>query len=166
MGLNEKLRADRLIFYEQDIARLESEMDGLLELSGARSALLVDREGHMVSRRGEPIEGRLEAVSDLVAGSFAATREMARLLGEDEFSVLYHQGARDSIHVQLIGDRTLLAILFDERSNLGMVRFYAQETGKMLASIFEDIANRKHHPEASLSDAFSRDATRALDNLF
>jgi len=32
-----------------------------------------------------------QTISALVAGSYAATREMAKLLGEVEFSVLFHQ---------------------------------------------------------------------------
>ena len=56
----------------------------------------------------------------VVAGAFAATKEMARHLGEEEFSVLFHQGKKDSIHLTLIGDRTLMTIIFDERTTIGL----------------------------------------------
>ena len=55
----------------------------------------------------------VDTISALVAGSFAATKEMARLLGEDEFTAMFHQGERDNIQLSLVGDRTLLTILFD-----------------------------------------------------
>src|SRR6188508_874281 len=118
MGTEQKLRSDRIVFYERDISRLDGELDGFLELSGARCALLIDREGHLVTRRGDAVQNSLESISALIAGSFAATREMARLLGEDQFSTLFHQGERDSIQVSLVGDRALFAMVFDQRTNL------------------------------------------------
>jgi predicted regulator of Ras-like GTPase activity (Roadblock/LC7/MglB family) len=165
MVRDEKLRADRLVFYANDVQRLDGELDAFLELSGARTAMLIDKEGHLVTRRGEPLQSSLESLSALIAGSFAATKEMARLLGEEEFTVLFHQGARDSIQLQLVGDRTLLAVLFDQRTNLGLVRFYATETARHMDEIFEEIAAAPPR-ESELSNTFSADAASALDKLF
>ena len=120
-GAFEKLRADRLVFYSQDVDQLDGELDSFLELSGARAALLIDREGHLVTRRGEPIQSSVESISALIAGSFAATREMARLLGEDEFTALFHQGRKDNLQLTLVGQRTILAVLFDETTTIGMI---------------------------------------------
>ena len=159
-----QMRVDRLAFYEKDIERLNCELDAFLELSGARCALLIDREGHLVTRRGESIDCPLESIAALIAGSFAATKEMARLLGEDEFTIMFHQGVRDSIQLQLVGDRTLLAVLFDERTNLGLVRFYAQETARRLSDVLETVYNQA--PQASLAADFQAQATQALDELF
>lgn len=160
------LRSDRLVFYEQDVERLEGELDAFLELSNAKCAMLIDKEGHLVTRRGETLNLQMESISALIAGSFAATKEMARLLGEEEFSILFHQGVRDSIQLQLIGERTLLAVLFDERTNLGLVRFYAQESSRHLTGIFDEILARAPVEGSGLSSDFSADAAAALDNLF
>src|SRR5690349_12965524 len=140
---DEKLRSDRLVFYAQDVERLDSELDAFLELCGARCALLIDKEGHLVTRRGEAVGSSIESISALIAGSFAATKEMARQLGEDEFT-----------------------ILFDQRTNLGLVRFYAQETGRQLAAIFAEMAERPAEEGSGLSKNFSQDASDALDKLF
>jgi predicted regulator of Ras-like GTPase activity (Roadblock/LC7/MglB family) len=165
MTRDERLRSQRLVFYANDVERLDAELDSFLELSKARCAMLVDKEGHLVTLRGEAMNTSVDAISALIAGSFAATKEMARLLGESEFSILFHQGARDSIQLQLVGDRTLLAILFDGRTNLGMVRFYAQETAQRLAAILTDIAGQER-TTADLSADFGSDAAHALDKLF
>ena len=153
-----------MAFYEKDVERLDGELDAFLELSGARCVLLISRAGHLVTRRGEALNSDVDSISALIAGSFAATREMARLLGEDEFTIMFHQGARDSIQLQLAGDRTLLAVLFDERTNLGLVRFYAQETTPRLAAILDEVARQE--PRAQLSADFSTKAAEALDELF
>lgn len=165
MSRDQHLKTQRLVFYENDISRLDAEIDTYLELSKARCVLLVDRDGHLVTRRGEPMRTSEEAVSALVAGSFAATQEMARLLGESEFSIMFHQGHRDSIQLQLVGSRTLMATLFDGRTNLGMVRFYAQETAARLQTIFEEIA-KEDRGAPQLGDDFAASADDALDKLF
>jgi len=159
-----KLRSDRLEFYTEDMERLHTELDSFLELSKARAALLIDRDGHLVTRRGDAVHTSPESISALVAGSFAATKEMARLLGETEFTVMFHQGKRDSIQLQLVGERTLLAIMFDDRTNLGLVRFYAQETALRLQDVFESIVGRRHGEE--LASNFSDVGEAALDELF
>ena len=163
-----KLRADRMVFYARDIDLLDGELDGFLEYSGAKAALLIDREGHLVTRRGEPVAGSMDSLSALIAGSFAATKEMARLLGEEEFSSLVHQGDRQSVQLLLIGQRTILAIVWDERTNLGLVRFYAQETAKRLEQAFFEIGTRPidETQNEGLGDDYSKEATAALDDLF
>jgi predicted regulator of Ras-like GTPase activity (Roadblock/LC7/MglB family) len=161
---DQQLRTDRMVFYERDVEDLNRELDAFLELSKARCCMLIDREGHLVTRRGEPLKTSTESISALVAGSFAATKEMAHLLGQDEFTVMFHQGVRESIQLQLVGDRTLLTILFDERTNLGLVRFYAQECVRRIAEIFERKAQRTG--DAELDGNFSSEAEAALDDLF
>lgn len=167
MTQNDSLRANRMVFYERDVERIDAELDAFLELSKARSAMLIDLEGHLVTRRGETVRGSLESVAALAAGSFAATKEMARLLGEEHFSTLFHQGSRDSIQLTLVGNRALFAIVFDERTNLGLVRFYAQETQgrleRLLASIEAEAANGEGE---GLADDYSSRAAAALDELF
>ena len=161
-----QMRDKRLVFYADDVEKLDKYLGEFLKLSKAKCAMLIDKEGHMVTRVGEVHDLDLDTISALVAGSFAATKEMARLLGESEFTIMFHQGARDSIQLQLVGDRTLMAVLFDERTNMGLVRFYAQETSQHIEQILTEIAERSVDEQPSLSQDFSADAAAALDNLF
>ena len=110
--------------------------------------------------------GGSQAIAALVAGSYAATREMARLLGEEEFSVLFHQGKKDNVQLTLIGDRTILATVFDERTTIGMVRVYAKEASVKLSKIFEEIKGRRDDGENILGTEFSESAKNHLDNFF
>lgn len=166
MSTNQKVRRDRLVFYERDVARFDGELDSFLELSGARCALLIDKEGHIVTRRGDVVQASVESISALVAGTFAATREMARLLGEDQFTTMFHQGGRDSIQVSLVGDRALFAMVFDDRTNLGLVRYYAVESCKRLGVILGEIESRVGDDGPTLASNFSQSASEALDRLF
>lgn len=165
MTEDEKLRSGRLVYYAEDIDRINQVLDRLLELSEARCALLVDKEGHLITKRGE-MTGDLddESLSALVAGSFAATKEMAKLLGEEEFSVLFHQGVKDSIQLTLVADRALLAIIFDDRTTIGMVRLYANETSNKIAQLLAEAARRE--PAETIGADFSEQAEERLSDIF
>ena len=165
MSQNQRLRHDRLTCYKEDIDQIDELLSDFLRLSGAKCALLIDKDGHLVTKRGELCTIDIDTISALVAGSFAATKEMARLLGEEEFTAMFHQGERDNIQLSLVGDRTLLTILFDDRTTVGMVRLYAGDTAKKLAAIYQ--AAMQRDPSGSqLHEAFGTDAKSKLDNLF
>ena len=166
MTHDQQLRADRLVFYEKEIEDLNAELDAFLELSKAKTAMLIDREGHLVTRRGESFKSSLDSVSALIAGSFAATREMARLMGEDEFAVLHHQGVTNSIQIQSVGPRTLMGVIFDGRTNLGLVRFYAQESTRRIKEILDEVVVQSNSRGTGLDAEFSASAEAALDKLF
>lgn len=120
----------------------------------------------MVTKAGTTDDFDLQAVSALVAGSYAATREMARLLGEEEFSVLFHQGRKDSVQLTLVGDRTILATVFDERTTIGMVRLYAKEASQKLDQVFKEIAQREDDGSSNISEDFADSAKDQLNALF
>jgi predicted regulator of Ras-like GTPase activity (Roadblock/LC7/MglB family) len=162
---NERLRQDRLTFYKEDVDQIDKLLAEFLRLSGAKCALLIDKEGHLVTKRGELRTIDIDTISALVAGSFAATKEMARLLGEEEFTAMFHQGERDNIQLSLVGDRTLLTILFDDRTTVGMVRLYAAETAKKLAEIYTKVVQRPEG-DSGLGDAYGSEASKTLDKLF
>ena len=159
------LRSTRLVFYKDDIELIDKVLAEFLRLSGSKCALLIDKEGHLVTKQGEVKTINMDTISALVAGSFAATKEMAKLLGEQQFSCLFHQGERDNIQLSLVGDRTLLTILFDDRTTVGMVRLYANETCKKLCQIFENAAKRPPE-EQQLDDGYGDGAKNALDKFF
>jgi len=168
MREEDRLREQRLIFYREDIEKIDAVLEEFLEASGAKCALLVDKEGHMVTRRGNTSSFDLDTISALVAGSFAATREMARLLGEVEFSVLFHQGKRDNIQLCLVGDKSLMTVIFDEKTTLGMVRLYANEAVVRLAEIFRKRDGKPSggQPREAISSTFSASAKDRLKDVF
>ncbi len=172
MSENLHLRDTRLVFYREDIRSINRLLREFLRLSGAKCVLLIDKEGHMVTKQGVTRSLDMDTISALVAGSFAATQEMARLLGEDEFSVMFHQGKTDNIQLSLVGNRTLLTVIFDEATTIGMVRLYANETAKKLGEHFDTATGRDPnapHPggeDEEISQDYGADAKTTIDNLF
>ena len=107
----------------------------------------------------------MDTISALVAGSFAATKQMAKLLGEEEFSIMFHQGKKDNIQLSLVGERTILAVIFDDSTTLGMVRLYASQIASKLAELFGEISDRKSEGE-KISQDFGQAAKGKLDDIF
>jgi len=162
---DESLRSHRLVFYKEDIERIAKTLITFLKNANARCVLLVDKDGHLVTKQGEASSYDMDTISALVAGSFAATKQMAKLLGEEEFSVMFHQGKKDNIQLSLVGERTILAVIFDDKTTLGMVRLYASQVSSKLAELFSEIAERKSEGE-KISQEFGQAAKGKLDDIF
>ena len=86
---DESLRSTRLVFYKEDIERIAKILNTFLKNANARCVLLVDKDGHLVTKEGESSTYDMDTISALVADSFAATKQMAKLLGEEEFSIMF-----------------------------------------------------------------------------
>jgi hypothetical protein len=67
----------------------------------------------------------------------AATDGLAKLIGEREFSVLFHEGQQDHIHISIVAKRAILVVIFDDRSSLGLVRLRVKRANADLEKIFE-----------------------------
>ncbi len=164
--MDKELKASRLIFYKDDVDQIEKVIDEFIKKAESRCVILIDKEGHMVTKRGSTTDFDPETLSALVAGSFAATKEMAKLLGESEFSVLFHKGQRDHIHLALVADRAILATVFDDQTTIGMVQLYNKEASEKIAKIFE-ISEKKPRPkDEKIHDNFGTDAQKKLDDFF
>jgi len=162
---DESLRTSRLVFYKEDIEGMGKALNTFLKNANAQCALLVDKDGHLVTKEGESSAYDMDTISALVAGSFAATKQMAKLLGEEEFSLMFHQGKKDNIQLSLVGERTILAVIFDDRTTLGMVRLYSSQVASKLGQLFNDILTRKSEGE-KISQEFGVAARGKLDDIF
>ena len=128
--------AAELRIYEEDLEELQQILDRIVTGSQCRSALLISPEdGSLLLARG--LTGSLDTASlaTLAAAAFASTSEIARLIGESEFTMLFHQGRRDHIHISRAGESAILMILFDDRTTVGMVRLYARENAERIHRI-------------------------------
>ena len=164
---SEKMRQARLVFYEQDIEEINKILSDFLERSQAKCALVIDKEGHLVTKKGFTKSFSTDSIAALVAGSFAATKQVAQLLGETEFSVIFHQGKSENIHIGLVAERALVVVIFDDRTTLGMVRLYAEElTQKLTDSMHRSIERNKDKTAAGVSQEYGQAAEQALDDFF
>jgi predicted regulator of Ras-like GTPase activity (Roadblock/LC7/MglB family) len=102
-------------FGPSDSQRIEEILNNLLYESNARCALLVDRTGQLVTTVGEQPSFDSAAFASLTAADFSANDQLASLIGEEEFSSLFHQGRTESMYLADVGKRLILVVLFNQQ---------------------------------------------------
>lgn len=127
---------------EQDCVLLEKDLQEFLRLSEAQAAMLCDRGGAILLKEGEAYEESLDLIAALVAGSYAATKELASALGENEFNAIFHQGANTGIFISSVASEVLLLAIFTDVTNTGLVKMYAESTGRKMQGLFKEISDR------------------------
>lgn len=158
-----------LVMYEEEFKRVEEELRKLYQQANAKVLFLVDKNGQLIASAGDTHDIDTTALASLTAGNIAATGGIARLLGEREFSILFHEGERDNIHISLIGQRVILVVIFDQRSSLGLVRLRVKKSSETLIRIFNEISAKadKEKAEGRLDESpFAEISDEDIDNLF
>ena len=79
----------------------------------------------MISQCGDHEVMDVTIIAALAAGSFAATKELARRIGEVEFQQLYHQGSGSHIFMNSVDDDTIMITVFGKETTVGLVRYYS-----------------------------------------
>ena len=122
-------------------------LEDFLDKSEASFALVIERGGSILSQHGTiPDSIDPTILSALAAGSFAATREVARRVGETEFSALHQQGRQSHILMSAINDEAMLMSVFGSKTTLGLVRFYSAGAVKQIAAILEQARSEPQIP--------------------
>ncbi len=158
-----------LVMYEEEFRLVDAELQRLHGQSNAKVVFLVDKNGQLIASVGETRGLDTTSLASLTAGNIAATGGMAKLLGEKEFSILFHEGEKDNIHISIIGQRVILVVIFDQRSSLGLVRLRVKKSSETLARIFDTIKDKaekeKAHGKVS-AFPFAEITDEDIDNLF
>lgn len=158
-----------LVMYEEEFQQIGEELQKLFHQANAKVVFLVDKNGQLIASAGDTHDIDTTSLASLTAGNIAATGGIARLLGEKEFTILFHEGEKDNIHISLIGQRVILVVIFDKRSSLGLVRLRVKKSSEALVKIFNDITNKadKEKSEGKLDESpFAEISDEDIDNLF
>ena len=153
-------------FREEDFKVITGLMGGLMRETSVRSLLLVDRSGQIVANVGEAPQFDTQAFASLTAADFSANDQLAKMIGEHEFSSLFHQGEKESMYLIDIARRVILVALFDNRTTLGLVRLKVKATVEELTRIFEEMFNRAGTETPKLEGFGSKEAEDEIDKLF
>ncbi len=155
--------------FEQDFWSINDAMNRLLQGTHAKIIMLIDREGQLITSTGDSSRIDTSSFATLSAADFAATSQLATLIGEKEFSTLFHQGEKENLYVSLIAERIILAVIFDNRTTLGLVRVKTKSTVTELEKTFRNIftkVKRESRPKKEIDDDFTRMAEEEIDRLF
>jgi len=159
------MRDTQLVMYDEDFRMILAVTQRLVKDANAKWVFVVDRNGQLISEAGEMRGIDTTSLASLTAGCIAATGGLAKIVGEEEFPVHFHQGQRDNLHITLIAGRIILVVVFDERSSLGLVRLRVKKAGAQLARVFEEI-QKKSDQGRGAGTPFAEITDEDIDNLF
>jgi len=156
------------VMYDEEFQRISAVIEKLLRESNSKVIFLVDKNGQMIASCGETGDLDTTSLASLTAGNIAATGGLAKLIGEKEFSILFHEGEKDNIHISIIASRVILVVIFDHRSSLGLVRLRVKKASDELAGIFADLAVKAEEMEktGNADSPFAEITDDDIDNLF
>ncbi|HKE09973.1 MAG TPA: roadblock/LC7 domain-containing protein [Myxococcota bacterium] len=156
-----------LVMYDDDHRKILAVLQRLVRDANAKGIFLVDKNGQLVAEAGEMRGIDSTSLASLTAGNIAATGGLAKIIGEEEFPIHFHQGQRDNLHITLVAGRIILVVVFDERSSLGLVRLRVKKAGAELGHIFEEIRKKTERAQAAgTASPFAEITDDDIDNLF
>ena len=153
-------------FTEEDFNAITSALQRFLYDSNARCALLVDRAGQLVATVGEQPTFDPTAFATLTAADFSANDQLAKLIGENDFNSLFHQGEKESMYLADVARRVILVVLFDNRTTLGLVRLKMKQVVDELTQIFQAVFTRGQTGGQAATPNFLEGADDEIDKLF
>lgn len=147
---------------EELVKKLYEQVSHLKLETNSKATFLIDKSGQMVASAGDSEEFDATSLAALVAGNIATTDGIAKLLGEREFSVLFHEGENEHLNITLIDGKLILVVLFDETTSLGLVRLKMKKYVKNIL----DILNSFDSIDIKSEDIFSDITDEDIENMF
>jgi predicted regulator of Ras-like GTPase activity (Roadblock/LC7/MglB family) len=95
---------------------------------GVHSVILIDMAGNIVvDQDSGNSDHDIYSLAALAAGNYGAMNAMANIVGEDEFSLLFHKGEKANIHFSKVLADYLLVSIFGKEVSLGFLRLKVSE---------------------------------------
>lgn len=136
---------ENFIIYNEEYVLIKDILKGLKTNTRAEIVFITDSEGHCIASTGEMEDSHLNSISSLIAGSMAAVNGIGQMLKVEKFTTILTESEEKNLYISLINDRTMLIVIFDNSSNLGIIRFRVksaiQELDKVFITINEKLRN-------------------------
>ena len=163
------MAAPDLVMYEEEYQQIKEILSRLQVDSNSKIVFLVDKNGQQIAAQGDMKGVEATSLASLTAGNVAATDGLAKLIGEKEFSILFHEGEKDNIHISIVAQRVILVVIFDERSSLGLVRLRVKKASQELERTFEVLLRKSEAERGSMDrfdSPFAEITDEDIDSLF
>ncbi len=123
---------------QEQLDRIEAILEQDLVESGVHSVLLIDMAGNIISKCDSgSTEIDLYSLAALASANFAAVDTMAKIVGEEEFSLLFHKGTNENIHFSKVHTEFLLITIFGKDVSLGLLRLKVTEAIEKIKAVWK-----------------------------
>ena len=99
---------------------------------GISSVLVIDNAGSLIVSIGDKTGLDVISLAAVAAANFAATEQIARLIGERDFVLLFYKGHNESFHFSRVGDEYIIVTIFNNTLSLGLLRLKIAEVAQVL----------------------------------
>jgi len=155
-----------LIVPTEEISQIEGCLNHLVEDTGGNYALLLDKSGQVICSQGDGSRQDITALGALIAGTFASSREVAKLLREKDFRMLFQQGVRENIFIALIEEQWILCVIFNKGTHIGLVKVLTKKATDELAAVLERVRQQHKARDEVLGSSFRTSMEDTIDLLF
>jgi predicted regulator of Ras-like GTPase activity (Roadblock/LC7/MglB family) len=132
-----------VVITKKELEKIDLCLKKMISTSLAHSVLLIARSGQLIANHGDTLDIDVSALSALTAANFGATAEIAKLLGEEEFTLLFHKGRSENVYFSAIGEHVIMVTLFDDKTSLGLVRLRINQVNEELSQILLTIFGKE-----------------------
>lgn len=109
--------------------------DDIVEL-GVSCVFIIDMAGNIIANLDNgQMKHDIYSLAALAAGNFGAVSAMAKIIGENEFSLLFHKGKNENIHFSKVLNDFLMITIFSNEVSLGFLRLKVAEAIEKLTKI-------------------------------
>ena len=158
-------RRKGLVISDEQMKVIDGVLAKLQQVTGSHFVALISTSGQPITVSPADIQSDTLSLAALAAGSFAATRQLAEVLKEREFTLLFHEGKESNLHVIQVTDQILMLLTFGHETQVGLVRLYTTRALEVLKPILEG-AEDDDDDDRLLDQDYSLQAGTALDDLF
>ncbi|HBG45780.1 MAG TPA: dynein regulation protein LC7 [Deltaproteobacteria bacterium] len=130
------------VMFDEEYREITAVIEKLLREANAKCVYLVDKDGQLIASSGATKDIDATSLASLTAGNIAATGGLAKLIGEKEFSILFHEGEKDNLHISVVEQRVILVVIFDKSSSLGLVRLRVRKASEELGKSIQKLMAR------------------------
>ena len=125
-------------FNKEQINGIDKILQEDLIEEGVHSVVLIDMAGNIISDLDNGKKKHdVYSLAALAAGNFGAVSTMAKMIGEEDFSLLFHKGEEESIHFSKVMEDFLLITIFGSDISLGFMRLKVNESIGKITKILE-----------------------------
>jgi len=153
-----------LVITDRQLDRCDNLLWELKSLLDCSFLALVSTSGQPITTASDEDHPETLSLASLTASAFAATRQLAEILNEKEFTLMFHEGDSINLHVAQVTDQVLLLITFGHQVPVGKVRLYTQRAVGVLGRILREDDPAAH--DLRMDDQFEVSVDRRIDEVF
>ena len=164
---------NQIVLSKKQFGEINSILEKLQVKTKCLAAILSDISGLVIAHKGTMNSNNYSTLSALTAANYAATNQIAELIGEHEgFKMHYHEGPEFNLYVTAAKNQFIFVIVFSKQTTFGMVRVLSSKVVNELSQVLarrdidDDSQQEEGEVRESLNDTeFEDELTSRLDSV-